>query len=94
MHNKRKQSTVFRCALLHYKPRLLRALLPQKSGLNIFIFDKWVPSSALLSSEARIKFAVSFSVLRLTRSHVVSRSVVQGALVGNAQNALRSVGCQ
>jgi hypothetical protein len=24
--NKRKQSTVFRCALLHYKPRLLRAL--------------------------------------------------------------------
>jgi hypothetical protein len=36
-YNKRKQSTVFRCALLHYKPRLLRALLLQKPCEIFFV---------------------------------------------------------
>jgi hypothetical protein len=94
-YNKRKQSTVFRCASLHYKPRLLRALLLQKLGeIFSFCFGNWVPSSPLMGSVVRIKIAVSFSVLDSTRSHIVIRSVVLGALVGKEQNALRSVGCQ
>jgi Zn-dependent protease with chaperone function len=43
-YNKRKQSTVFRCALLHYKPRLLRALLLQNAGLNIFLMLRKIGS--------------------------------------------------
>jgi hypothetical protein len=76
--------------------RLCLALFLQNAGLNIFLMLRQVGSKFVTvgqRSKNRNRSVVLGAGVKLGAEKLNS-SAVLGALVGNAQNALRSVGCQ